>query len=285
MGRGEGETGTSHVTIDEWLQNIALLTDMDNEKSEERDRVTLMTVHGAKGLEFEHVYVAGLEENLFPSMMSLGTPEGLEEERRLFYVALTRAKRSAVLSFAESRFKWGEMTFCRPSRFLSEIDPKYLDLQFDLGEGGQDEDPMPQRQVRTRFAERGRNAGAQRGEYGRRPGGYGQRPDAYGDETRTYYPPKTQECPMPRPVPVPGGRFRSMGSRPAPEAGGTERATAVPFDGDYTEGMLVEHAKFGVGTVTAVEEWSGDQKITVEFGGAGRKTLLRKFAKLTVLKR
>ena len=282
---GEGETGTSHVTIDEWLQNIALLTDMDNEKSEDRDRVTLMTVHGAKGLEFEHVYVAGLEENLFPSMMSLGTPEGLEEERRLFYVALTRAKRSAVLSFAESRFKWGEMTFCRPSRFLSEIDPKYLDLQFDLGEGGQNEDATPQRQVRTRFAERGRNAETQRGEYGRRPGGYGQRPDAYGGETRTYYPPKTQECPTPRPVPAPGGRFRSMGSRPAAETGGAERAAAVPFDGDYAEGMLVEHAKFGVGTVTAVEEWSGDQKITVEFGGAGRKTLLRKFAKLTVLKK
>ena len=282
---GEGETGTSHVTIDEWLQNIALLTDMDNEKSEDRDRVTLMTVHGAKGLEFEHVYVAGLEENLFPSMMSLGTPEGLEEERRLFYVAMTRAQRSAVLSFAESRFKWGEMTFCRPSRFLSEIDPKYLDLQFDLGEGGQNEDPTPQRQVRTRFAERGRNAETQRGEYGRRPGGYGQRPDAYGGETRTYYPPKTQERPTPRPVPAPGGRFRSMGSRPAAETGGAERAAAVPFDGDYAEGMLVEHAKFGVGTVTAVEEWSGDQKITVEFGGAGRKTLLRKFAKLTVLKK
>lgn len=196
---GEGETGTSHVTIDEWLQNIALLTDMDNEKSEDRDRVTLMTVHGAKGLEFEHVYVAGLEEDLFPSMMSLGTPEGLEEERRLFYVALTRAKRSAVLSFAESRFKWGKMDPRHPSRFLSEIDPKYLDLQFDLGEGGQNEDATPQRQARTRFAERGRNAETQRGEYGRRPGGYGQRPDAYGVETRTYYPPKTQERPTPRP--------------------------------------------------------------------------------------
>ena len=218
-------------------------------------------------------------------MMSLGTPEGLEEERRLFYVALTRAKRSAVLSFAESRFKWGKMDPRHPSRFLSEIDPKYLDLQFDLGEGGQNEDATPQRQARTRFAERGRNAETQRGEYGRRPGGYGQRPDAYGVETRTYYPPKTQERPTPRPVPTPGGRFRSMGSRPAAETGGAERAAAVPFDGDYAEGMLVEHAKFGVGTVTAVEEWSGDQKITVEFGGAGRKTLLRKFAKLTVLKK
>ena len=140
---GEGETGTSHVTIDEWLQNIALLTDMDNEKSEDRDRVTLMTVHGAKGLEFEHVYVAGLEEDLFPSMMSLGTPEGLEEERRLFYVALTRAKRSAVLSFAESRFKWGKMDPRHPSRFLSEIDPEI---------------PRPAIRPRRGRSERGRDA-------------------------------------------------------------------------------------------------------------------------------
>ena len=131
----EGESAPQAlVQIDEWLQNVALLTDMDNENPEERNKVTLMTVHSAKGLEFEYVYVAGLEENLFPSMMSMGTPEGLEEERRLFYVALTRAKRAAVLSFAESRFKWGEMTFGRPSRFLSEIDPQYLDLQFELGD-------------------------------------------------------------------------------------------------------------------------------------------------------
>lgn len=126
-----GDDAQARVTLDEWLQNVALLTDMDNEKPEERNKVTMMTVHGAKGLEFEYVYVAGLEENLFPSMMSLGNEEGLEEERRLFYVALTRAKRGAVLSFAESRFKWGEMTFCRPSRFLGEIDPKFLDIQFD----------------------------------------------------------------------------------------------------------------------------------------------------------
>ena len=126
-----GDDAQARVTLDEWLQNVALLTDMDNEKPEERNKVTMMTVHGAKGLEFEYVYVAGLEENLFPSMMSLGNEEGLEEERRLFYVALTRAKRGAVLSFAESRFKWGEMTFCRPSRFLGEIDSKFLDIQFD----------------------------------------------------------------------------------------------------------------------------------------------------------
>ena len=153
---GEGETGTSHVTIDEWLQNIALLTDMDNEKSEDRDRVTLMTVHGAKGLEFEHVYVAGLEENLFPSMMSLGTPEGLEEERRLFYVALTRAKRSAVLSFAESRFKWGEYDFLPTEPFSernrSEIPRPAIRPRRGRSERGPDAaeaGPDPLRRTRT----------------------------------------------------------------------------------------------------------------------------------------
>ena len=169
-----GDDAQARVTLDEWLQNVALLTDMDNEKPEERNKVTMMTVHGAKGLEFEYVYVAGLEENLFPSMMSLGNEEGLEEERRLFYVALTRAKRGAVLSFAESRFKWGEMTFCRPSRFLGEIDPKFLDIQFDADdlsapEGGND---AP---VRTAYGGRG---GYRKQEAGRKD---------YTGNARTYY--------------------------------------------------------------------------------------------------
>ena len=180
-----GDDAQARVTLDEWLQNVALLTDMDNEKPEERNKVTMMTVHGAKGLEFEYVYVAGLEENLFPSMMSLGNEEGLEEERRLFYVALTRAKRGAVLSFAESRFKWGEMTFCRPSRFLGEIDPKFLDIQFDADdlsapEGGND---AP---VRTAYGGRG---GYRKQEAGRKD---------YTGNARTYYSCLLYTSPSPR---------------------------------------------------------------------------------------
>ena len=291
-----GDDAQARVTLDEWLQNVALLTDMDNEKPEERNKVTMMTVHGAKGLEFEYVYVAGLEENLFPSMMSLGNEEGLEEERRLFYVALTRAKRGAVLSFAESRFKWGEMTFCRPSRFLGEIDPKFLDIQFDADdlsapEGGND---AP---VRTAYGGRG---GYRKQEAGRKD---------YTGNARTYYSGREQSrgerlserpaqggfrhaaAPVREMSPVvPDSRFRSVGSRPQVEP--EQRIPSAPRPaesagaGDEFEvGMLVRHDKFGTGRVTQVEEWSGDVKITVEFDGAGRKTLLRRFAKLTPLRR
>lgn len=360
------------IQIDEWLQNIALLTDMDNEKPEEFNKVTLMTVHSAKGLEFEYVYIAGLEENLFPSLMSLGSPEGLEEERRLFYVALTRAKRAAVLSFAESRFKWGEMTFSRPSRFLGEIDPCYLDVQFDLDcDPEEDEDSASTygraaggygRGSHTYGAGRtggydsnlnsyvdrssyggGYAAGAGRNGYGSniRSGNYGNsRSGGYqtngASGPRTYYPSREQAPQRVEPL-KPGGRLRSIDSRPGGTAtsrptatgyaGGTgmppsrqgmgqpRPATTVPggvgsnswgntagsnasshaggaatptastpsSGGALVVGTRVAHAKFGQGTIIAIEEWSNDIKLTVDFGPAGRKVLLQKFARLQIL--
>lgn len=343
----EGESAPQAlVQIDEWLQNVALLTDMDNENPEERNKVTLMTVHSAKGLEFEYVYVAGLEENLFPSMMSMGTPEGLEEERRLFYVALTRAKRAAVLSFAESRFKWGEMTFGRPSRFLSEIDPQYLDLQFELGDS-RDSDEEANSAPRygrpggpSRYGRPGTgpSQGYGQGGYGKRAGapdtgGYGQgAPGRYGrsgssDNSGGGFPRRTDP-------PAPGARFRSLNARGATQgspatgspasrfsAPGTGRPAARPSgppagypprpiggatsasphvtgatngsdppgasssqgSGEMAVGTRVEHAKFGVGEIVAIEEWTSDVKLTVDFGAAGRKVLLKKFAKLQIL--
>lgn len=128
--RQEGE----EATVEEWLQSVMLMTDMDKDDGEDRDKVTLMTVHSAKGLEYEYVYIVGLEENLFPSQRAAETADGLEEERRLFYVALTRAKVAATLSYAETRFKWGNMEFSRPSCFLREIDPKYLDAEAACGD-------------------------------------------------------------------------------------------------------------------------------------------------------
>ena len=123
------------ATVEEWLQSVTLTTDMDKkEDAGDDDKVTLMTVHSAKGLEFKYVYIVGMEENLFPSQRAAESPEGFEEERRLFYVALTRAKCSAVLSYAEMRFKWGNMEFSRPSCFLREIDPRYLDGAVGAGQ-------------------------------------------------------------------------------------------------------------------------------------------------------
>lgn len=114
-------------SLNEFMQDVALLTDQDDEDKNSSDRVALMTIHAAKGLEFPYVFIVGLEENLFPSMQSLNTRSELEEERRLFYVALTRAEKMATLSYAESRYKWGNLLFSEPSRFLEEIEEEYLD--------------------------------------------------------------------------------------------------------------------------------------------------------------
>ncbi|MCU0474293.1 MAG: UvrD-helicase domain-containing protein [Bacteroidales bacterium] len=120
------ETNGEPATLSAYMENVALLTDQDNEKSEDRDKVTLMTMHSAKGLEFKHVYIVGMEDTLFPSPMSTGSAKELEEERRLFYVALTRAEKQATLSYARNRYKWGNLETSNPSRFLRELDPKFL---------------------------------------------------------------------------------------------------------------------------------------------------------------
>jgi DNA helicase-2/ATP-dependent DNA helicase PcrA len=115
-------------TLDEFMQDIALLTDADNDNEDDNNKVSLMTIHAAKGLEFPYVFVVGMEENLFPSIMSIYSRAELEEERRLFYVAITRAEKRLTLSFAENRYRWGNLTFAEPSRFIEEIDPSYIDF-------------------------------------------------------------------------------------------------------------------------------------------------------------
>lgn len=119
------------ITIDRFLENVALLTDADSEKPEDKNKVSLMTVHSAKGLEFKHIYLVGLEENLFPGQMSSQSQDDLEEERRLFYVAVTRAEITATISYAQTRYKWGNITSCVPSRFIKDIDSSYVDWNED----------------------------------------------------------------------------------------------------------------------------------------------------------
>jgi DNA helicase-2/ATP-dependent DNA helicase PcrA len=121
------EEGIENVSIADFLSEVALLSDQDNDRNEFSDKVTLMTVHAAKGLEFKNVFVAGLEEDLFPSQMSKDSMRAIEEERRLFYVAITRAEENCVLSYAKSRFRNGKTSVCSPSRFLKDIDRQYLE--------------------------------------------------------------------------------------------------------------------------------------------------------------
>lgn len=125
QGNQEGD-GTGFNGLDFFLQNVSLMTDQDNEKPEDRNKVSLMTIHSAKGLEFGYVFIAGVEEELFPSQFSSGTAKEIEEERRLFYVAITRAMKRVIITLARSRYRWGNLIDCRPSRFIGEIDPKYL---------------------------------------------------------------------------------------------------------------------------------------------------------------
>ena len=261
------------ATIEEWLQSLMLLTDMDDKENEEdNNRVTLMTVHSAKGLEFEYVYIVGCEENLFPSLRALETIEGIEEERRLFYVALTRAKSLATLSCADMRFKWGSMEFSKPSRFLSEIDEQYVESDFDIKGArkprvttasgvGNDESAIDA--LRRRFDVRYQNK--TRDEFRREPrderrevGGY-QRP---------------QSAPQPTPQRDVAGMRRVATST-------VGQVTSEPCA--YVVGERVEHPKFGRGEVVQVVPLATDHKLVVRFASGEEKTLLSKLAKLTKL--
>ncbi len=260
-----GQEEVSEPTLEVWLQNVSLLTDMDEGEDEKRNWVTLLTAHSSKGLEFDHVFITGMEENLFPSVISLSSPDQIEEERRLFYVALTRAKLDATITFAASRFKWGSMEFSRPSRFLKEIDPRYVDAKYDDEEEEQEERTQRRGQIddlRRRFDQRQGRTVVERREF---------------QSSRQ----------MPTAVPRPAApsrpdlsKFRSVGVRTEAESARVESA------GAYAVGQRVCHARFGRGRIEAIEQLTSDMKITVLFDSPehGRKSLLAKYAKLQIEK-
>ena len=250
------EEGNEHVALTDYLAEVSLLTDQDNEKEGEGAKITLMTIHSAKGLEFKNVFVVGLEENLFPSAMSMDSVRGLEEERRLFYVAITRAEEHCYLSFAKSRYKFGKTEFSNPSRFLKDIDACYLDL------------PQGER-VASRVdeaANRFRSAGS-----------------PFGSNT-TFIPRSsmTQERPE-RPrvqiiPPVQPTRTLKKVSSICPS-----RPAASPSAGALQVGHVIEHERFGVGEVIDVVGVGDNCKATVKFRNAGEKQLLLKFARFKIV--
>ena len=279
------------ATVEEWLQSVTLTTDMDKKEDVgDDDKVTLMTVHSAKGLEFKYVYIVGMEENLFPSQRAAESPEGFEEERRLFYVALTRAKCSAVLSYAEMRFKWGNMEFSRPSCFLREIDPRYLDGAVGAGQtpvreeaaaGGRTALEELRRRFDVRYQQRAGGSGkpsfgGAKSSFGGRGGAYsgGSRPESgapsFGGQGGT-------DSAFRRPAlqrPVVPENLRRLGGGAAPAAGNAAAS-------GYAVGERVEHPKFGCGEIVRIETLAADHKLVVVFEEYGEKTLLAKFAKLT----
>ena len=279
---GEREE-SQQPTVEEWLQNIMLLTDMDNKEEEGDERITLMTVHSAKGLEYKYIYIVGCEENLFPSQRALESGDGLEEERRLFYVALTRAKQEATLSYCDMRFKWGNMEFSQPSRFLREIDSRYVECDEDLNAA------PPRAAEPEGFA--GRMGSFSRGGYG------GPKPAAQRTEERRdgrtaieelrrrfdvrFQKQRDESTQKPDPRIVAPVEPRSMeGLKRVQSAAATGSALgACP----YAVGDRVEHPKFGVGVVRRTEAMATDHKVVVDFGQYGEKTLLAKFAKLQKL--
>ena len=306
--RPEEET----ATIEEWLQNAMLMTDMDKDNPDDNNKVTLMTVHSAKGLEYKYVYIVGLEENLFPSQRAAESPDGIEEERRLFYVALTRAKVSATISYAEMRFKWGNMEFSRPSCFLREIDPRYVESDADFAEvrprrrDDDGEGPSALDELRRRYDYRyqqkqqgggrfgggsggsGSRGGSYSGGSGSRSGVFGRPADGESGPARHFAraaQPRRSGVPDPALVQTPRPStdgMRRVGVRQAMD-GGLSAGSAAPMSGEYAVGQRVEHPKFGVGIVQRIETLATDHKLVGAFDNAGEKTLLAKFAKLTKL--
>ncbi|MBQ8761536.1 MAG: UvrD-helicase domain-containing protein [Bacteroidales bacterium] len=242
-----GEQNT--VTLNKFMEDVALLTDQDKKDDEDDDYVTLMTIHSAKGLEFPYVYIVGLEENLFPGIQSLSTREDLEEERRLFYVALTRAETKLVLSHAESRYRWGNLTLSEPSRFIEEIDPSLIE--------------------RTKKA-------SFRGTSSFNEGVNFSNPFSKSFQTTREFQKRTTQSDTP------------YINKSAQKTESSEKFNSSDFNpaspDEIVEGMIVLHQKFGQGRVEKVEGVGPNKKASVFFDECGTKQLMLKFAKLNILK-
>ena len=252
------EEGNPNVLLGDFLSEVSLLTDQDSDKDGDDEKITLMTVHSAKGLEFKNVFVVGMEENLFPSGMVGDSPRALEEERRLFYVAITRAEEHCFLSYAKTRFRYGKMEFGSPSRFLKDIDVRFLRLPQDAG--------MFRRVEEEAAVFRRENA----------RGFAPDREDApYGGKERVSVRPKQQIIAPTVP--------RNL-KRVAPSANTASTSPSAGASANRVQqGQLIEHERFGLGEVLKVEGEGDNAKATIRFKNAGDKQLLLRFARFKVL--
>ena len=246
---GQKEVADARGALSEFLEDVALATDLDNDKGDD-DRVSLMTIHLSKGLEFPYLYIVGMEEDLFPSGMAMNTREDLEEERRLFYVALTRAEHQAYLTYTLSRYRWGKLVDAEPSRFITEIDDQYL-------------------------------------QYTTPPDNYRYKPlldsDLWDEPDKSKLrqtKPKNGTPPsVNQPNPDQIRKLRKM----KPVSSTSQSSKPAGFEGKLEPGMTVEHARFGRGTVVNLEGIGGEKKAEINFQVGGLKKLLLRFAKLDVV--
>jgi len=248
---GQKELADTTGSLAEFLEDVALATDLDDDKGDS-DRVALMTIHLAKGLEFPYVYIVGLEEDLFPSAMSMNTRSELEEERRLFYVALTRAEKQAYLTYALSRYRWGKLVDSDPSRFIEEIDEQYLE----------NTTPIEERRFNPMLDA-----------------------DIFGDVE----PNKIRFKQAKQPIFKKGitsksepEKFQIATPRSLKPISSTDENTNL-FDSKLVVGNLVKHMRFGTGKVTKIEGAGADIKAEINFENGGVKKLLLRFAKLEVI--
>ena len=237
------EEGSDGIALTDFLGEVSLATDQDSQDTDNTERVTLMTVHAAKGLEFCNVFIVGVEEELFPSLMSSSSLSEIEEERRLLYVAITRAKRFCMMSYASSRFRNGQTKTCSPSRFIRDIDPQYLLLT-----NGTD--------------------------LGRRPtvNPIANYRDSYHSAVRPIAQPSQRTTVAPQ-------RQPTTPTHPSAPTGSEGVHTAA----ELSEGMNIAHSRFGNGVIMSIDTSNADARITVEFQNVGSKTLLLKFAKFNII--
>ena len=256
------EEGNPNISLTDFLSEIALLTDQDSDKADDGEKITLMTVHSAKGLEFKNVFVVGLEENLFPSGMVGDSPRALEEERRLFYVAITRAEEHCYLSFAKTRFRYGKMEFGSPSRFLRDIDIHYLKMPHEAGI--------------SRSVDEG--AGRFRREI---EGGFTH--SASPSRTTPFGSASSERKERPKAQIIAPSVPRNLKKVSTVSSGSQAMSSGPVSVAGLQAGQRIEHERFGLGEVMKVEGTGDNAKATIHFKNAGEKQLLLRFARFKVI--
>ena len=242
------EQGADDLSLSTFLGQVSLATDQDSDDTSE-ERVTLMTVHAAKGLEFNNVIIVGVEDDRFPSSMAAGSLSEIEEERRLLYVAITRARHYCMMSYASSGMRNGQTATCTPSRFLRDIDPRYLKLTGGASVGGSSFTPPAWRS------------------------------NSHPQKARSI----SSRPSTPSATPSSASASTPAGFTPASAASPKPTMAGVPPLESLSEGLRIEHARFGAGTITSIDTSMADARITVEFDNVGSKVLLLKFAKFQIL--